>query len=602
MILRSVPGQLMALSKTRIIATPRKRIQVCLIEARKVRTQEEEKPKNWFRDTLLHFIKPILGVFMLTFVVNLLSMATPLYVMSVYDKVVGAKAPATLFSLLAIIVATVGFELYLRNRRSKIIAYVGARFHNLLTNKALERLLGLPIQMVENVAVGSQIMRFRQLDTIRAFFTGHIVSAMLDLPFTLLFVALIFFIGGSLALIPVTLALLFALMALFTVPTTKRNTVAGGKARNRAGTFIEETLDKIFAIRQLHAENQWHHRFASFVRDDTILRFKARFYDGMMHTLSQSLVMVSGIATLGIGAMLVINGDLSVGALIALMMVVWRILSPIQTTFLSLNRITQFGETVQQINGMMRLPMERRVVVRNRLHSPLAGQVSLNGVSFRHGPTVEAAVRNLSFDINAGEVVAISGGTGAGKTTITKLISGLYQPQAGTILLDGLNLRQLDVSEIRTGIGYVPQTPHLFYGTVRQNLVLAKPDVAEDDIQFALIEAGIDLNSAVFPDGLDTVLRNNGQHLSDGLRMKLCLARAYLKRSHLYLLDDPGAYLDPEGDQALQKFMDKLRSQVTIILVTNRPGLMRSADRVLKLDAGMLVADGSPEEVLKSIA
>jgi ATP-binding cassette subfamily C protein/ATP-binding cassette subfamily C protein LapB len=483
-----------------------------------------------------------------------------------------------------------------------MIAYIGARFHNILSNQALERILGLPIPMLENSSISSQLTRFRQFESIRAFFTGHIVSALLDLPFTLIFLGIVFWIGGALGLVPVVLALVFVSIAVFSVAKTRNNVTEGGRASSRASSYIDETLVQISTIRQLQAESIWHSRFTSFVSDDTVLRFKARFFDGTMHTLSQSLVSIAGVATLGLGALQVIAGDLSIGALIAIMMVVWRILSPIQTVFLSLNRISQFRETVYQINALMRLPMERKIAVRNRLHAPLTGALTFQGVNFRYPGTAEPAIRNFSLKIDAGEVVCISGSTAAGKTTLTKLLAGFYQPQAGVIMLDGLNLRQLDVYEVRTDIGYVPQTPQLFYGTLKQNLTLAMPDVSDDQIHVALEEAGIDINGPEFPRGLDTIIRDGGAYLSDGLRMELSLARAYLKRSCLYVLDDPGAYLDMEGDATLIRTLNKLRGKATVILISSRPGLMRACDRVVYLKNGTVVADGNPDAVLKAIA
>ncbi len=586
----------------RLISAQGAAIEVCLVEPVKTDTSTRGAADNWFRRSLYEFLKPIMGIFALTLVANILSLATPLYVMSVYDRVVGAKAIETLFTFLGVIVLIIAFEMYLRFRRSNMIAYIGARFHNILSNQALERILGLPIPMLENSSISSQLTRFRQFESIRAFFTGHIVSALLDLPFTLIFLGIVFWIGGALGLVPVVLALVFVSIAVFSVAKTRNNVTEGGRASSRASSYIDETLVQISTIRQLQAESIWHSRFTSFVSDDTVLRFKARFFDGTMHTLSQSLVSIAGVATLGLGALQVIAGDLSIGALIAIMMVVWRILSPIQTVFLSLNRISQFRETVYQINALMRLPMERKIAVRNRLHAPLTGALTFQGVNFRYPGTAEPAIRNFSLKIDAGEVVCISGGTGAGKTTLTKLLAGFYQPQAGLIMLDGLNLRQLDVYEVRTDIGYVPQTPQLFYGTLKQNLTLAMPDVSDDQIHVALEEAGIDINGPEFPRGLDTIIRDGGAYLSDGLRMELSLARAYLKRSCLYVLDDPGAYLDIEGDATLIRTLNQLRGKATVILISSRPGLMRACDRVVYLKNGTVVADGIPEIVLKAIA
>ncbi|MEJ1161947.1 peptidase domain-containing ABC transporter [Prosthecomicrobium sp. N25] len=551
---------------------------------------------TWFWNAMWHVKRPIAAVVALTFLTNLLAMTTPVYVANVYNHVISTQALESLVYFCAAISFLVAFEFHLRHMRAGLVAYVGARFHAALANAAFEKVLLLPIQMVEQSSVASQISRFRQFEGIRMFFTGHLVNALLDLPFTIIFLTALGLVGGLFVLIPIGLVVLFGVLATITIPVTRRNVAATGTAVSRSQTFLVESLSKIDTIRHLGAERLWAARYGSIARDAILNKFRAQFFDSALQAATQSLSQLAGVGTLAVGSILVMEGNLSLGGLIAVMMLIWRLLAPLQTAFLAINNLGQFADSIRQVNLLMRLAAERNPARTPVLSRSFRGRMLLDGVAYRYPGRAEPALRNVSLVIPAGQIVAISGPAGSGKSTLLKVILGFYPAAAGTIYLDGLNLQQLDPGETRVGIGYVPQDPVFFFGTLAQNLRMSDPAADEARLIEALRAAGIEDIESRFPDGLETRIRTSRlQDFSEGTLTRLALARAYVRDPSIYLFDDPGAYLDRDGDAAFVARLNELRGKATVILVTNRPSHMRACDRVIRLERGLIVADGRPE-------
>jgi ABC-type bacteriocin/lantibiotic exporter with double-glycine peptidase domain len=363
-----------------------------------------------------------------------------------------------------------------------------------------------------------------------------------------------------------------------------------------------ELAEKYKTVRRHAAEEAWSDRFKELASAALIRHYKAQQLNVTMQALSQMLVMMTGVATAGLGALLVLWGDLTVGALIAVVALVWRLLSPLQSVFLGLNRLSSILETFKQINSMMRLQTEHRPGEVPTFARTFQGHIELVGVGFRYGRLGEPALRGVSLEVPAGQVVAIVGESGAGKSTLLKLIAGLYQPQAGLVRIDRLDLRQIDMSELRHAIGYAPQSPQFFYGTIAQNLKLADPTVTDNAMWRALTDAGIDQDVKSLPEGLETRLNSvRRDKLPGGFMQQLALARAYVKSSPIVLLDDPGSRLDRAGDEALIRKLGALRGKATVLLATHRPSHMHATDRVVVLNQGMLVGDGPPGEVVPAL-
>ncbi len=250
----------------------------------------------------------------------------------------------------------------------------------------------------------------------------------------------------------------------------------------------------------------------------------------------------------------------------------------------------------------MRMKLEREPGKLPGMYRKFQGSLSFSRVGFRYSPKSEPALMGLTLEIPPGQTVAITGNSGAGKSTMLKLLTGLYLPQAGSVHIDGIDLRQLDMGELRHAIGYVSQKTTFFHGTIKQNLRLAHPAASDEDIKSACEDAGVFDYADTLPEGLDTRLNDRFQkQMPDGLRQRLALARAYVKDAPIYLFDEPGNNLDREGDLCLMRKLTAMRGRTTIVLITHRPSHMRLADRVLYLQDGAVVHDGKPDQVLPLI-
>ncbi len=538
----------------------------------------------------------------ITFVVNLFALAIPIYVMNVYDKVIGTRSPDVLLYFLGGVLIVVVAELALRAVRARALAYVGARCDSLLSAAAFQQILHLPIAMSERAAIGSQITRLKQFEGIRDIFTGTMASAVLDLPFMVVFLTAIIIFGGAVAWVPISLVVIFAIMAALTVPLTKMNVTATGEARSRMQNFLIEMAAKHRAIRDSGASDIWLDRYKDLAADSISRNLKSQQFSHLIQTVAQSLVMSAGVATLGVGTLRVMTGDMTIGALIAVMALVWRVLAPVQAAFLSLNRLSQVIQSFRQVNQLMRLQLEREPGQLPSFYRSFEGAISLTRVGFRYSPRSEPALMGVSLNIPPGQIVAITGPSGAGKSTLLKVISGLYAPQAGAVQIDGLDLRQLDVGELRHAIAYVPQMITFFYGTVDQNVRLSHPTASDRDIAIAGGEAGMQHYEGALPEGRSTRLTNEFQRMMpDGLKQRLMLTRAYVKKAAVYLFDEPANNLDQAGDRALMKKLHKLRGHSTVVMTTHRPSHMKLADRVIYFEHGVIVHDGTPEQILPLI-
>ena len=328
-------------------------------------------------------------------------------------------------------------------------------------------------------------------------------------------------------------------------------------------------------------------------------QLKLQKLNAVIQALSQSFVTIAGAAAVGYGAYLAIDNHLSMGALIAVTAIIWRCLAPLQVCFLGLNQVGNAITSFKQLNALLRLPQERAATSLPTLGRSFSGKVGAADVSLRYSDSSEPALRNVSMGASVGEFIAVTGSSGAGKSTLLKILAGLQEPQAGTVMIDDLDIRQFDSGELRQAIGYLPQRLSLFYGTISQNLRLAQPSSTREDVERALEMVGALDEARALPDGIDTRLHGlSEQRFSSGFLKQIAIARAFIKQAPLYILDEPSSDLDRDADEQFVELLKRIKGKATIVLASHRPSHLRLADRVIVLRQGRIQASGPPEKVM----
>jgi ABC-type bacteriocin/lantibiotic exporter with double-glycine peptidase domain len=392
-------------------------------------------------------------------------------------------------------------------------------------------------------------------------------------------------------------------MLAVTIPLTRRRLARTSEAKTHLQLLLLELIGKRSAIRHVNAEHVWIARYDALANRFAGQNYQAQLYDGFVQNLARSLVNLAGIGTLGLGTLMVMSGTMSAGALIAVMALVWRILSPLQTTFLTLTRLEQAILTFKLVNRMMEIGVERSPELKRSFQRKFKGQIIVNRLVFRYPRSTELTLRGIQLRATPGEVIALTGGSGTGKSTLLKIIAGLYPATGGAVLADGVDIRQLNPAEWRSAIAYAPSIASFFYGTVSQNMRLACPDASDADIARALAEVGLEINAEIFPEGLDTRLSAAAkERLPNAVEQQLLLARCFLKRASVYLLDSPANNLDSTGDAGLIAKIKSLKGKATVIFTTFRPSHMRLADRVVVLEGGLVAMQGPPDKVIDRLS
>ncbi len=560
-------------------------------------------PKKW-STSVFEALKPVtLQIFLISFAVNLFALAPPLYIMNVYDKAISTKSLDVLIGLTIGIAIIVAADFLLRNIRIKLQSYLGARLDEQLNESAFRHLLYLELSFTESAPIGSQLTRLKQMTSLQEAFTGQLAAAVFDLPFIILFLVVIGMIGGHIIWVPLALVAAYAVMAAWAIPKTSKLVRATGDAKSKLNNLTVEAVSAQRAIRDLGAETLWLRKHRRLSAEATWANMKARQFSFLIQTFSQSLVALSGVAILALGTGFVIDGALSAGALIAVMALVWRVLGPIRNLFLSSLTVGQTIQSVEQIDRLVRMPLEREPNAGPSIPRKFKGHVVFDNVTFRYPGQREPSLRSASFDVKPGEILCLYGSSGSGTSTALRLLLGLYQQQAGSVFIDGLDLRQLDKGEWRHSLGVGLQSLDFFHGTIAQNIRLAHPAASNQEINEIAKHFGVDRYfNTVLTNGLETKYTDLSQSVwPDALLSRLNLCRAFIKKAPVYILDEPAITLDGDGEKALIAILEKRKKNSSIIMTTQRPSHMRLADTVVWLDRGAVRDTGSPDKVVPNL-
>jgi len=555
-----------------------------------------------FHQSYLRF-RPLIGqIFLLTLVYNIFISTVPIYTMMIYDKVIPSESLTMTFSfLIGILIFLVSAQL-LAAARIKILAYIGARMDKTIGEAIIQHLLYLPPSYTESNTVGAQITRIKSFDNIRDFFTSNIAIMACEFPFAVVFLAVIFLVGGLLGFVPLVLALLFYGIYRIANPIVNKFIQMQSAQNVLKQSFLLETFSRMRDIKETGHTYVWQEKFEELLVKLTKNGFENTFYNAVLGTISDLFMMLAALVMLLLGALSAMFDKLSLGALILVMMLTWKVLNPLKSFFAALPKIDQISNSVTQVNRLFTIPEERtadKAIVPVEITK---SKIEFSRVTFRYRPDLAPAILGISFVVNPGELVCVAGKNSSGKTTLLRLILGLYKPQAGNILINDMNVQQFDPIELRHTVAYMPQDNQLFYGTIKQNLLLGNIVSTDEKIHAAAMLAGVHNDIMKLPEEYNTRLGDHrSAEFSNTFLQKVVLARTYLKQSSIMLFDEPANGFDEQTEQSFLAVIQKLRHESTVIWVTHRPSHLKLADKILYMEGGEVALFGEASKVLQRL-
>lgn len=556
--------------------------------------------RHWFWGALAENKQVYRDVLVAAFVVNIFALAMPLFTMNVYDRIVPNRAIETMWVMgLGVLIIVLG-DFMLRTMRAYFIDWASARIDVKLSARIMEQVLGIHLEQRPN-SVGSFASNLRSFESVRDFITSATITALIDLPFGIIFIIVMAWINVYMV-IPVIagglIMLIYALSVQTKMHELSETMYRAGAVRN--ATLIE-SLVGLETIKSLglegHMQRRWEHS-ANFL---TEVGSKLRLLSSSINVGSNAIQQIVTVVMVLLGVYMVTDGSLTMGGLIASTMLASRALVPIAQTAGLFAQYHTASTSLQSLDEIMKKPVERPANSSFLSRPSFKGDIEFREVSFQYPGAEEKALTKVSFKIKAGEHVALLGRMGSGKSTIHKLILGLYKPTEGAILIDGIDARQIDPAELRRSIGYVQQDTHLFYGTMRENITMRSPHADDASVLKAASVGGIDEFVNAHPKGFDLLVGERGETLSGGQKQGVGIARAFVSNPAIVLLDEPTSAMDHSGEDAVKKRLAEATNSSTMVLISHRSALFDLVDRIIVIDAGRVVADGNKANVIEAL-
>ena len=558
----------------------------------------QEKPANWFWGTIFSSWPIYRDVLVASFLVNLFGLASPFFILNVYDRVVPNAAFETLWVLGIGIGVIYIFELIMRGLRGYFIDIAGKKAELQLSSMLFEKVMGLRME-ARPKSVGAFSKNLSEFDSVREFITSFSITAIIDMPFVLLTMAAMTYLAGlkmlMIQVIAIVILLLYSLIVQLPLKKAVQNTY---KASAQKSSTVIEGLTGVETIKTMGAESQFQRSVEESVSHVSKWSAVSRLLSSSVSNVSTFVQNISVVAVVILGVYMIANGELTQGGLIASVILSRRIIAPMSQVANLATRYHRAKTALGTLNGIMDLPDEKPKDQALLHRSSIEGGIEMDNVSFAYQGQLNKVLKNISIDIKPGEHVAIVGPTGSGKTTLGKMIMGLYEPVEGMVGVDGTDIRQIDPSELRNFIGYVPQDVTLFSGTVKENITLGTHDATDGAILTAAEISGVGDFVRNNPLGYDLQVGERGRQLSGGQRQGVAIARAVLRDPQIVLLDEPSNSMDNKTEAKLIRRLAGIIEGKTLVLITHRSSTLKLVDRVIVLDKGSVVADGPKEQVL----
>lgn len=593
------------------------------IENTSHKKQQTKQGSSWFWSAMGHYAPIYRHAFMASIVINIVAIASPLFTMNVYDRVIPNNAIETLWVLATGIAIIYFFDFFLRTIRTYFVDVAGRNADVVISSMLIHKILTMRLDAKPR-STGALVNNISQFEALRDFFSSSTLLACIDVPFLCIFLILLYFIGGPLVFLPlIAMPILFIAGYLFQW-AARRSAEAHYSQGMQKNALLVEIIYGLETLKTSMAENRMQNLWDEVVELSAASTVDSRKYTNRALAFSTLITQCVTVGMIIWGVYRIEEGALTMGGLIACNILAGRAMAPLMQMAALLTRFQNSRLSLNALNTLMALPSENNQALTAIDFSESSSEDSANefdtskasfaleNVSFTYPEAQSLALHNINLNIKAGEKVAIIGGMGSGKSTLTKLLMGLYEPSEGAVKFNGVDIRQIASSELRSRIGFLPQESILFYGTIRDNIVLGDVHANDRRILRAAELSGVANFVRNNPAGFAAQVGEQGRELSGGQRQAVALARALVRDPEVLILDEPTSNMDTRSEKLVQKNLQSMAGMSnspspeqslakTIIIVTHRMSMLRMVDRIIVMDNGRIALDGPKDEVLKKL-
>ena len=554
-----------------------------------------DEPRKWFFGAMKKNIFIYQKVIIAAIFINFFVLATPLFMKNVFDRVLPNNGIETLWAMAFGIGIIMVFDFLLKILRSYYLGSAGKRADVIMSNKIFNQVLSIQLDEKPS-STGQFVSRLQSFESVRDFFTSATIVALVDIPFIFLFLFVIFFFSGPLGWVPVAAIIIILIFSFIIQKKTKVLSEKSAKEDQLKQTTLHETISGLEVIKSIGAYSRMKTHWDQALIQTTYFNEKLQFLSQINTTFTTLISQAANIGIIIVGVYMAINGDTTMGGIIAAMMLTGRVLGPLGQIVGMILRYDKAMIALKNIDEIMDMKREKHGT--GLLSRPnLSGDIEFKNVYFSYKNQNLETLKNINLTIKEGEKVAILGKIGSGKSTLTKLILNLYSPTKGSVLIDKTDVRQISAADLRHAIGVVPQEAFLFMGTVKDNITISEQFVTDEELIVASKLAGVHDFLGKHEAGYDLIVGERGEGLSGGERQAITLARALISNPSILIMDEPTNSMDKQTENNFIKKMEQIKNDKTLIIITHKPSLLSLVDRVIIIDEGNIIADGPKEKV-----
>ena len=562
---------------------------------------EKHESKKWFFSTMRKIAKIYYLVILATVFINIFVLAIPLFTMNVYDRVLPNKATETLWVLAIGVIVVIVFDFILKLLRAYFIEQAGKRADIRMSNTIFDHLLNIKLDS-KPASTGMFVSRLQSFESVREFFTTATITAFVDLPFVALFIFIIFYIGGDLGYVSLFTAILAIIFSLIMQSPIKDTILKSFQEEQIKQTVLTETVSGLEIIKSVKAENRMRTHWEKSISQTSYFANKAHYLSQVVTYFVSSLAQLSSITIVIVGVLLANEGLISMGVIIAAMILNSRVIAPVSQIASMLIRLDRTIISLKNIDEIMNMPVEREASKHYLSRPYLDGDIHFKNVCFAYKEQNFKILNNINMKIKKGEKIGIIGKVGSGKSTLIKLLMNLYETNEGSILVDNTELRQIDPVDLRKAIGYVPQEPFLFMGSIKDNITIGDQFASDEEILKAAKISGVHDFIGKHQAGYDLLVGERGEGLSGGEKQIVTLARALVSDPNILILDEPTNSMDDLSENIFKRNLKSIIENKTLILITHKPSMLSLVDRLIVINDGKIIADGQKEQIIAKFA